>query len=621
MPYLEINLSSDTLIVPFSGRVDYVIGRLPRADIQLRDMKVSRVHTQLFTDSRGKAFVRDLGSSGGTVLNGAKLKGGAIEPLTRDSRVRIGDARITYHEGPPPSGSPAIPSRSAPRAIIRTHERARATPPASAKNVSPTETGPAEAPPDVNQDDFVGDPNAPPSEPPPPPEAHKGLSASTGNVAPKRKDTGVLEAPWESAESTRAKAVGDRRVTLTPPTRTQPMPSAEIDETGRFHDPAEKPHSRPDTRKPLSPLPPRVPLTPPPLGSSAAFVPPPPPAPPPPPPADDDAAPRVGMPTVRLDKAAIAARKAAEEDDAPPKIPTAIVQPGARAPLPADSEPGEPRIGMAPGERPPSPIDEAAEAPMDDSIPIGESLTSGLAAQQMGAAAGPEGEPVNFGEEGETEDATDEVEFNKRVTAGTDSDPDFDAPQTTRAPARSGAMPNQGFAAPRKTRKLMKRRTDRLEDAQAMTPRTDEVPLPGVAQGGQTVFVPRPENMPKPRSAPRIPLTGQDAESLTKKVEKLGRGPGGDTLAVGPSMIKELNERTGLTPPPSGQPEIIIEEGDTIDEGDVISDSSAMLTPPPINETRPRKGRTKIQKPTDFMTDPPVKRTPPPSMGGETRIE
>jgi hypothetical protein len=186
---------------------------------------------------------------------------------------------------------------------------------------------------------------------------------------------------------------------------------------------------------------------------------------------------------------------------------------------------------------------------------------------------------------------------------------------------RSGAVPDQGFAAPRKTRKLMKRRTDRLEEAQAKTQRTDEVPLPGVAQGGQTVFVPRPENMPKPRSAPKIPVTGQDAESLTKRVEKLGRGPGGDTLAVGPAMMKELNERTGLTPPPSDQPEIIIEEGDSIDEGDVISDSSAMLTPPPINETRPRKGRTKIQKPTDFMTDPPIKRTPPPSLGGETRLE
>jgi predicted component of type VI protein secretion system len=278
MPYLEINLSSDTLLVPFSGRIDYVIGRLPRSDIQLRDMKVSRVHTQLFTDSRGKAFVRDLGSSSGTILNGAKLQAGAIQPLTRDSRVRVGDARITFHEGPPPAGVPAVPSRSAPRAIIRTYSRVRPAPPVATKPVSPTETGPAEAPPDVNQADFVGDPNAPPSEPPPPPEASKD-AISTGKVAAKRKDTGVLEAPWES---TRAKAVpGEKRVTLPPTTRLQPpMPSAEIDETGRFHDPSEKPSSRANTKKPLPPLPPRVPLTPPPLGSSAAFVPPPPPAPP-----------------------------------------------------------------------------------------------------------------------------------------------------------------------------------------------------------------------------------------------------------------------------------------------------------------------------------------------------
>jgi hypothetical protein len=141
---------------------------------------------------------------------------------------------------------------------------------------------------------------------------------------------------------------------------------------------------------------------------------------------------------------------------------------------------------------------------------------------------------------------------------------------------------------------------------------------------GKTVFVPRPATMPKPRSAPQLPVTGQAAESLTKRIDKLGRGPGGDTLAVGPAMVNELRERSGLTPPPAARPpEIIIEEGDVIDEGDVISDSSAMLTPPPINETRPRKGRTKIVK-QDFMTDPPAgpRHTPPPAAsGGETRIE
>ena len=73
MPYLDIKLGSDSLLVRFVGRVDYVVGRLPKADIQLRDMSVSRLHVQFFIDSRGQAFARDLGSSGGMLVNDTPL--------------------------------------------------------------------------------------------------------------------------------------------------------------------------------------------------------------------------------------------------------------------------------------------------------------------------------------------------------------------------------------------------------------------------------------------------------------------------------------------------------------------------------------------------------------------
>ncbi|MBP9892559.1 MAG: FHA domain-containing protein, partial [Planctomycetes bacterium] len=87
MPYLDIKLGTDSLLVRFVGRIDYVVGRLPKADVQLRDMSVSRLHVQFFIDSRGQCFVRDLGSSGGTLVNDTPLSN-ALARLHDGSRIR-----------------------------------------------------------------------------------------------------------------------------------------------------------------------------------------------------------------------------------------------------------------------------------------------------------------------------------------------------------------------------------------------------------------------------------------------------------------------------------------------------------------------------------------------------
>ncbi len=158
MPYLEITLGPDTLLLRFVGRIDYVFGRLPRSDVQLRDMKVSRVHTQMFIDSKGFAWCRDLGSSSGTFVNNQKLRPQAMAPLLEGTTVRIGDAKVSYFEDDPPAEAVDPPAKSDPRGLVRTNVRQRRPGPAAPADAAPATEGPAEPPPEVKLDDFTGEP-------------------------------------------------------------------------------------------------------------------------------------------------------------------------------------------------------------------------------------------------------------------------------------------------------------------------------------------------------------------------------------------------------------------------------------------------------------------------------
>lgn len=615
MPYLEIHLGSESLLVPFSGRIDYVIGRLPKADIQLRDMKVSRLHTQLFIDSRNKPFVRDLGSSGGTQLNGMRLESGAVAALTTGARVRIGEARITYFGNEPPVKIPPPPSTSTPRGMIRANTRVRqAYPPPAAKPAAPGDTGPAEPAPEVIAADFADGSDGQPAAQPAP----TLKPASGANPPKKRKETGIVTAPWEDSESSRMKPAGqEKRVTLSPATRaapgSQPMPSAEIDETGKFHDPSAPP---PRTGRPISPLPPRIPGSPVPHGpatrnpdheigeSAAAFVPPPPPS--------SSAVTRGdshgGIPTVRLDRAAIAARQASEEVPVAPKIPTAEVKPGTHKPI-EDHAPA-PRIGLEAHERP-KPIEDFAGDLQEEDVAGPQAISSGKMPAYLGGQDADYG-AVNFGEGAKEEESSDDVAFSSRAKAVPDDSIDFEIDTAAAAAA--------GVAKPQKTRRLKKRRTDKLvPEPVADGDPTEEMAAPGdanfeaqqVAGGAKTVFIPKPEGA----EFERRPAAASDAEKAAQ-LERLARGPGGDTLAIPPPLLSGM--RAGLDKPPTGGPAVVI------DEGDSISESSAMLTPPPIDQTRPRKHRTKIIKAQDFAADdaaPPDKNSLPGAGSGETQVD
>ncbi|MBX3458628.1 MAG: FHA domain-containing protein [Planctomycetes bacterium] len=412
----------------FVGRIDFVFGRLPKADVQLRDMKVSRLHTQLFIDSRGVAFVRDLGSSGGTVFNNQRMRKSVIAQLLDGTKLRIGDARITYYDAEPPVNALDPPCRSGPRGLIRTNHRERhfeadVTVLAVDKVSADTASGPAEPAPEINPNDFADE--AAPAAPASSSTARKAPPSSTS----KRRDTGIVEAPWDKQQA--ATPAANKRVTVPPPTRRgaqpppQPMPAmetAEIDEEGNFHAPAAPAPAAPAPQRPVSPLPPRQPAP----AAQRPVSPLPPrnvaqPSAPPPateafskpvafhgemPVDEEEPRPRLGMPTVRLERPALQDRQQSREADESadesaeeaPKIPTARVDKS--APIADEPEPA-PQIGVHPPNRP-------AEAEGADD----EELTDEQIADYLGASVSGHFNEVDFGdgEGGQQEEENEEGE-------------------------------------------------------------------------------------------------------------------------------------------------------------------------------------------------------------------
>jgi hypothetical protein len=659
MPYLEIKLGPDTMLLRFVGRIDYVFGRLPRADVQLRDMKVSRLHTQVFIDSRGNAFMRDLGSSGGTFIGNQRLRKGVIAPLTDGTKFRIGESRLTFYDAEPPVNAIEPPGHSMPRGLIRTNARARhfeaeATVLAMDKVDPETQSGPAEPPPEINPADFADSPQdlqqKPQSQPQP-------------RVPGKKRITGIVEAPWEKPATGAIEPGKEKRVTIPPPARggklgakaPPPMQTAEIDEMGQFHEPAAP--ARPAPR-PASPLPPRVPQPEPILDETGVtsrepaipepvdFKPPPPIAGDLPLAEEEPPRPRVGMPTVRLERPALLDRqKQIEQEEAEEaallKIPTASVKPDA-PPIPDEAEPA-PMIGSAV---------PRADTPAEDTDDE-EELTDDQITEYLGGSISGRFGDVNFGEGDVEEEAGDEIEgevsfgdaaarldlkddseidladeieeaappaeeaegepaaaeqhdelgvntsmlggttaLSEEVVEGTEAEepqaaggedvPEYEH-STPPPPTREGATPDRTFK-PRKTRKLMKRQRDssKITDKKHPTPlpqgaNTVHVPPPDMDQpivpGSKTMFIPKPDTAPPP------------AEPGRKTLDDMAEGPGGDTVAMPPEMMKQLQQelkRKDEPPTIGDNPTVKTVQSDDEDEDEFVLDEDyAFFTPPP----------------------------------------
>jgi hypothetical protein len=70
-----------------------VIGRGTEADVVIDDPNASRKHVEILWDGT-RAQANDLGSTNGTILNGAQLRSSALPP---DSVIMIGKTNIVFH--------------------------------------------------------------------------------------------------------------------------------------------------------------------------------------------------------------------------------------------------------------------------------------------------------------------------------------------------------------------------------------------------------------------------------------------------------------------------------------------------------------------------------------------
>jgi pSer/pThr/pTyr-binding forkhead associated (FHA) protein len=72
-----------------------VIGRAPSNDIPISDPSLSRRHAEIRTEGR-IAYLRDLGSSNGTCVNGRRVIREPVR-LSDGDAVQVGQVSMTYH--------------------------------------------------------------------------------------------------------------------------------------------------------------------------------------------------------------------------------------------------------------------------------------------------------------------------------------------------------------------------------------------------------------------------------------------------------------------------------------------------------------------------------------------
>lgn len=108
--FLEITHGCDS-VRRMELRADAVIGRSKNCALRIASPEVSRRHclVRLATDG---AFVRDLGSSNGTFLDGRRIAAGEDVPLEDESRITIGGIDFVVRLDLPEASPEAQPDRS-----------------------------------------------------------------------------------------------------------------------------------------------------------------------------------------------------------------------------------------------------------------------------------------------------------------------------------------------------------------------------------------------------------------------------------------------------------------------------------------------------------------------------
>ncbi len=89
-----------------------LIGRDPSADVLLSDGTVSRRHARIIIEEK-TAYIEDLGSTNGTLLNGQPLAPGQRVPLPPQAELRLGSVQLTL-ELPEGFETPVVAEEVAP---------------------------------------------------------------------------------------------------------------------------------------------------------------------------------------------------------------------------------------------------------------------------------------------------------------------------------------------------------------------------------------------------------------------------------------------------------------------------------------------------------------------------
>ncbi len=88
-----LNLQDNRLVPLTAARL--IIGRDSSSDIQLSDSNISRSHAEIFFNADGRWFIRDLGSTNGTKINGRRI---TEAPLNHGDIITMGVTRLEFRE-------------------------------------------------------------------------------------------------------------------------------------------------------------------------------------------------------------------------------------------------------------------------------------------------------------------------------------------------------------------------------------------------------------------------------------------------------------------------------------------------------------------------------------------
>src|SRR5262249_14247267 len=95
--YLDIRLNNGAISRRVVTESHVVIGRIPGVQLLLDHHTVSRRHAEMFCDPFGRWWIRDRGSTNGTLVNDEPVTEKVLQP---SDKIAIGDFTLTFYLEP-----------------------------------------------------------------------------------------------------------------------------------------------------------------------------------------------------------------------------------------------------------------------------------------------------------------------------------------------------------------------------------------------------------------------------------------------------------------------------------------------------------------------------------------